>query len=452
MPEDVKIKIPTIQSDSAWKDVLNVWFKEFMEFFYPELAKKIDWSAGYETLDKELQKVGLESKSGKRFVDKLIKVQSIEGEEFWVLLHIEVQGTKQNDFEKRLFGYYYRLYDRYGMPIVTLVVLTDSNPTWRPSTYRSTVWGKEILHFQFFTVKLLDYVDQYEVLAESKNPFCIIVLAQLAALKTGNKTQKAINNRFVMKRNLTRMLYDGGLDRDGILSLYKFIDFVLTLPKDLEIRYNDYIHEIEEERTMTYITTAERIGMEKGYQLGIEKGKEQAETYITTAERTGMEKGYQLGIKESEERAKTHITSAERIGMEKGYQLGIKESEERAKTHITSAERIGMEKGYQLGIKESEERAKTHITSAERIGMEKGYQLGIEKGIETGIEKGIEKGLGYEKILFHKLLSNRFGNLSAAMLAKLKQADHNTLLLWGDRIFNAKTIEDVFSEKENITQ
>jgi|HubBroStandDraft_4_1064222.scaffolds.fasta_scaffold2560201_1 hypothetical protein len=76
MSEDVKIIIPNIESDSAWKEVLNVWFQEFMEFFYPELSKKIDWSAGYEALDKELEKVGMESGLGKRFVDKLIKVKS----------------------------------------------------------------------------------------------------------------------------------------------------------------------------------------------------------------------------------------------------------------------------------------------------------------------------------------------------------------------------------------
>lgn len=41
--------------DSAWKDILDAYFKEFMEFFYAGIAEKIDWAAGYESLDKELQ-------------------------------------------------------------------------------------------------------------------------------------------------------------------------------------------------------------------------------------------------------------------------------------------------------------------------------------------------------------------------------------------------------------
>lgn len=66
-----------------------------MAFFYPELYAQIDWSAGYETLDKELQAITTQSMLGKRFVDKLIKVKSLKGTELWVLLHIEVQGEKK---------------------------------------------------------------------------------------------------------------------------------------------------------------------------------------------------------------------------------------------------------------------------------------------------------------------------------------------------------------------
>ena len=59
--------IPHTQADSAWKDVLSVWFPEFMVFFYPELAAKIDWSAGYESLDKELQTITTQAMLGNAF-------------------------------------------------------------------------------------------------------------------------------------------------------------------------------------------------------------------------------------------------------------------------------------------------------------------------------------------------------------------------------------------------
>ena len=62
------------------------------------------------------------------------------------------------------------------------------------------------------------------------------------------------------------------------------------------------------------------------------------------------------------------------------------------------------------------------------------------------MEKGIEKGLGYERALVNKLLVRRFGDLSSSILQKLEQADPNTLLSWGEKILDAKTIEEVFGE------
>lgn len=79
-----------------------------------------------------------------------------------------------------------------------------------------------------------------------------------------------------------------------------------------------------------------------------------------------------------------------------------------------------------------------YITTAERIGMERGY--------EQGMEKGIEKGIAYERRLLNKLLIHRFGVLSSDTARKLKQADPDTLLQWGEKALDAKTIKEVFGE------
>lgn len=275
---ELKSTVVPIQADNAWKDVLQVWFPEFMAFFYPELYAKIDWSPGYETLDKELQSITTQSMLGKRFVDKLVKVKSLKGKELWVLLHIEVQGEKETHFEARLFEYYYRLWDRYHIPIATLVILADDNPTWRPHIYRSELWEEEVISFRFSSVKLLDYAHQREFLEETSNPFGLIVLAQLASIET----KESPETRFQVKSSLTRKLYERGLDRDAILNFYKFVDWVLALPKALSIRYNDLVHQIEEEKAVAYITTAERIGMEKGFEQGMYQGTLEGEKLILT--------------------------------------------------------------------------------------------------------------------------------------------------------------------------
>ena len=43
--------------DSPWKDVLEAYFEPFMAFFFPQAHAEIDWTQGYEFLDKELAQV-----------------------------------------------------------------------------------------------------------------------------------------------------------------------------------------------------------------------------------------------------------------------------------------------------------------------------------------------------------------------------------------------------------
>jgi hypothetical protein len=69
--------------DSPWKEVLDCYFEWFLAFFLPQAHAEIDWSRGYEMLDKELQKIVPESEQRRRIVDKLVKVWLKNGEEWW---------------------------------------------------------------------------------------------------------------------------------------------------------------------------------------------------------------------------------------------------------------------------------------------------------------------------------------------------------------------------------
>ncbi len=100
--------------DSPWKDVLHRYFREFMAFFFPEAHDDIDWGRGYEFLDKEFQKIVRDAELGRRLLDKLVKVWRKDGEEAWVLAHIEIQGQEEEEFAKRIYTYNYRIFDRYN--------------------------------------------------------------------------------------------------------------------------------------------------------------------------------------------------------------------------------------------------------------------------------------------------------------------------------------------------
>jgi hypothetical protein len=58
--------------DSPWKEAISVYFPLFLSFFFPEIHAGINWSWGYEFLDKELQKIVRNASTGNQETDKLV--------------------------------------------------------------------------------------------------------------------------------------------------------------------------------------------------------------------------------------------------------------------------------------------------------------------------------------------------------------------------------------------
>ena len=114
--------------DSPWKDILEIYFEPFMAFFFPAPHAAIDWTQGYEFLDKELAQVVRDAELGRRRVDKLVRVTLRNGEVGLVLIHIEIQSQWEAEFNERMYIYNYRLFDRYHKPVASLAVLGDEQP------------------------------------------------------------------------------------------------------------------------------------------------------------------------------------------------------------------------------------------------------------------------------------------------------------------------------------
>jgi hypothetical protein len=122
--------------DSPWKEALDVYFRAFLAFFHPRIHDDIDWSRGFESLDKELQQIAPRSAHGRRFVDKLVKVWRKNGRAVWVLIHVEVQTQKQQGFARRMYQYNIRIFDHYNRTVVSLAVLADDDAKWKPTPTR----------------------------------------------------------------------------------------------------------------------------------------------------------------------------------------------------------------------------------------------------------------------------------------------------------------------------
>ena len=245
---------PATEYDSPWKDILQTYFSEFMQFFFPDAYNQIDWIQPPEFLDKELQEVVADAEIGRRFADKLVKVYLKNGQEQWVLIHVEVQSQEEADFAARMYTYNYRIYDRYKKSVASLAILGDERATWRPEQFGYSLFGCT-LNFQFPIIKLIDYQQRLSELENDSNPFATVVMAHLAALNTRNDR----NNRKEQKLALVQRLYEKGFAEQDVVNLIAFVDWMLTLPPNLEAEFKLEIQQLEARRRMKYVTSFERI-------------------------------------------------------------------------------------------------------------------------------------------------------------------------------------------------
>ncbi len=63
------------------------------------------------------------------------------------------------------------------------------------------------------------------------------------------------------------------------------------------------------------------------------------------------------------------------------------------------------------------------------------------EGMQQGMQQGEIKG---ERTLLKRLLEKRFGSVPSRYLEKIESADAGRLLDIGDKIIEAKTLDDVF--------
>ena len=253
----------TANYDESWKEALSEYFEDFLVFFFHDIYQQIDWSIPPQSLDKELQQITASSDTEKCIADKLYQVWLWDNQEVWILIHVEVQSQYDVDFAKRMYVYNYRAFDLYQKPVLSLAILGDERPNWRPSRFHYGFAGSEMT-LKFLIVKLLDYELRWADLESSLNPFATIVMAHLKTkATTGNPEQ-----REAWKWSLIRGLYDRGLTRERIIKLFQIIDRMMTLPNALQASLDLKIQQFEEQRTMPLLSNMELRGMERGKEIG----------------------------------------------------------------------------------------------------------------------------------------------------------------------------------------
>jgi predicted transposase/invertase (TIGR01784 family) len=267
--------------DTLWKGILENTFDDFLRFFFNDADKFFNLEKGFQFLDKELEEIfPLLDAAHPKFVDKLVKVFTQNGSDEWILVHVEVQGYTDPNFAFRMYTYFYRILDRYKKQVTAIAIFTDSNKQFRPATYHYDFLGTT----NTFSYNIYKVIDQNEsALAISPNPFAIVILTVLVALKSRNLEDKEI---FDLKKDVMRNLLKHQVPEKKIRSMMNFLKFY--------IRFADPVFNTKFEETIFTDTENKTI-------MGIE------EMIIERFKREGREEGRQEGRQEMREEVKTEV-------------------------------------------------------------------------------------------------------------------------------------------------
>src|SRR5699024_9927668 len=180
-----------VDHDRLFKELIQTFFQEFMEAFFPDISNHIDFSS-QTFLEQEVFTDIL--KGEKRRIDILVEV-NIKGEEQLVLIHVEPQSSYQKEFHERMFIYYSRLYEKYRKPILPIAVFSYNENKDIPDTFVAKVFNIPILNFRYLQLHLIK--KNWRTFIQQDNPVAAALLSKMGY---------AENERVQVKLEFLRML------------------------------------------------------------------------------------------------------------------------------------------------------------------------------------------------------------------------------------------------------
>jgi hypothetical protein len=208
--------------DELWKAIIPLLWAPFIRFCMEDWVDKVDFTREPVFLDKELKRLKLKAKSKNRAVDFLMRIYLTDGTHKTFLLHIEVQGYRDDNFRQRIYQYYYRIGDLLQEPVETIVIMIDEDPDFRPNEYHQ-IFGQTEMHFKCRMFKLLDNPPPY--LGKEDNPFSVVFETAWYALKQNKLKNDA--NLMALKFSLIKRLKQNNVDTATIYAMLEFINIYL---------------------------------------------------------------------------------------------------------------------------------------------------------------------------------------------------------------------------------
>jgi hypothetical protein len=114
-----------------------------------------------------------------------------------------------------------------------------------------------------------------EHVAALRGPFGKLVISAVPwpGQRVTQRTREHPHDRYAAKVKLIKGLYKRGWAAEEVRQLFRVIDWMINLPRPLELDFCHEINRYEQEKKMPFMTTPERIGREEGLAEGRVEGR-----------------------------------------------------------------------------------------------------------------------------------------------------------------------------------
>jgi len=258
--------------DRLFKELLRVFFIEFIMLFWPKLAAAMDRNS----IEFLQQEIFTDVTAGDCHEADLLVKARLEGIGPMVF-QVEAQGTPQAVFPERMFSYFSRVLFTHQVPVFPVGLLTYDSPRERaPNEYEVKIGDHAVLKFQYETVQLnlLDWRDY----VGSGNPVGYALMS---------KMRMKPEERKLVKLECLRSTLSLGMDEARTELIAGFVNTYLRLKPEEEQWVVQELKISNPEQPLFWTYWHEKgleQGLEKGLEQGLEKGREQ-----------GLEQGLEQG-------------------------------------------------------------------------------------------------------------------------------------------------------------
>jgi hypothetical protein len=151
-----------------------------------------------------------------------------------------------------MLRYHMRIFDQMRKQVVSLAVLGDEDPQWRPDAFMYGRWGCE-LAFRFPVVKLREL--DATVLEATRNPMALLTLLHRDAQETRGQPAERLQRKVLRYRAMLRQ----GYRADDVRTLLRLMEHVLRLDPIWARQARTALRQVEEEESgmTTFITSFE---------------------------------------------------------------------------------------------------------------------------------------------------------------------------------------------------